>query len=174
MDTFLHGYRLSELLLHTALEDIAFGATRYLHPGDTTYVGEERILEFLLDARFDYLRAGIEDSGLAGEQKKVALLDIKRGQSHHVIATEFIRRALEARRFVQAAATLDAMSEALNRLIRELKGYCREVFVATDHIQRAWGYINDLDAMILTMYQYLYEIYPPKFPTVLKEVFLKD
>ena len=58
----------------------------------------------------------------------------------------------------------------MNRLIRELKGYCHEVFVATDHIQRAWGYIDDIDAMILTMYQHLYETYPPRFPTIFREL----
>lgn len=167
---FLHGYRLSELLLGSAPEDNAFAATRYVHPGDTTYVGAERILEFLLDTRFDYLRIGIGDGGLAGEEKQAALLDIKRGQSHRVIATEFINRALEASRSVESAATPDAKDEALNRLIRELKGYCREVFVATDHIQRAWGYISDLDSMLLTMYQHLYEIYPPKFPAMFREL----
>ena len=167
---FLHGYRLSELLLGSTPEDNAFAATRYAHPADTTYVAAERILEFLLDTRFDYLRAGIEDGGLAGEQKAGALLEIERGQSHRVIATEFINRALEASRSVESAATPNGKGEALNRLLRELKGYCREVFVATDHIQRAWGYINDLDSMLLTMYQYLYEIYPPKFPTMFREL----
>jgi hypothetical protein len=167
---FLHGYRLSELLLDTVPEDIAFAATRYVHPGDTTYVGAERILEFLLDTRFDYLRTGIEEGGLAGEHKEAALLEIKRGQSHRVIATEFIHRALEASRSAESVATPDRKGEALNHLIRELKGYCREVFVATDHIQRAWGYVNDLNAMILTMYQHLYKIYPPKFPIVFREL----
>jgi len=170
---FLHGYRLSELLLGTAPDDNAFAATRYAHPDDTNYEGAERILEFLLDTRFDYLRAGIED-GLAGEQKEAASLEIKRGQSHRVIATEFIYRALEASRSVGSATTPDGKGEGLNRLIRELKGYCREVFVATDHIQHAWGYINDLDSMLLTMYQYLYEIYPPKFPAVFKELLLQE
>jgi hypothetical protein len=87
-----------------------------------------------------------------------------------LVATEFIQRALEASRSVKSAATPDGKGETLNRLIRELKGYCREVFVATDHIQRAWGYINDINAMILTMYQHLYEIYPPKFPTMFREL----
>jgi hypothetical protein len=167
---FLHGYRISELLLGTAPDEITFAATRYVHPGDTTYVGAERTLEFLLDTRFDYLRAGIEDGGLAGEQKEAALLDIERGESHRVIATEFINRALEASRSIETATTPDGKGEALNRLIRELKGYCREVFVATDHVQRAWGYINDVDAMILTMYQHLYKIHPPKFPTIFREL----
>jgi hypothetical protein len=167
---FLHGYRLSELLLDTVPQDSAFAGTRYVHPGDAAYAGAERILDFLLDTRFDYLTTGIEESGLAGEQKEAALLEIKRGQSHRVIATEFIHRGLEASRSVEAGTTADAKGEALNRLIRELKGYCREVFVATDHIQRAWGYISDIDSMILTMYQHLYEIYPPKFPTAFKEL----
>ncbi|MDH4299793.1 MAG: glycoside hydrolase, partial [Dehalococcoidia bacterium] len=170
---FLHGYRLSELLLGTVPEDTAFASTRYVHPGDTTYVGAERILEFLLDTRFDYLRTGIEN-GLAGQQKEAVLLDIKRGQSHRVIATEFIHRALEASRSLESAATPDTKGEALNRLIRELKGYCREVFVATDHVQRAWGYIADIDSMLLTMYQYLYQVYPPKFPNMFRELLPKE
>jgi hypothetical protein len=167
---FLHGYRLSELLVDTATEDIAFAATRYVHPGDPTYVGAERILEFLLDVRFDYLRTGIEEGGLAGEKKEAALIELERGQSHRVIATEFIRRALEASRSIESTATPDGKEEALNHLIREVKGYCREVFLATDHVQRAWGYSNDIDSMILTMYQHLYEMYPPKFPVMFKEL----
>jgi hypothetical protein len=167
---FMHGYRLSELLVGTAIEDIAFAATRYVHPGDAAYMGAERILESLLDTRFDYLRTGIEKDGLAGENKEAALLELERGQSHRVIAVEFIRRALEASRSIESAATPDGKGEVLNHLIRELKGYCREVFLATDHIQRAWGYVDDLDSMILTMYQHLYEIYPPKFPLMLEEL----
>jgi hypothetical protein len=167
---FLHGYRLSELLLGAATEDIAFAATRYVHPGDSTYMGAERILEFLLDTRFDYLRVGIEEGGLAGEYKEAAMLELQRGQSHRVIATEFIHRALQASRAIESAATPDGKGEALNHLIRELKGYCREVFVATDHIQRAWGYISDIDSMILTMYQHLHRIYPPRFPIIFREL----
>jgi hypothetical protein len=167
---FLHGYRLSELLLGASPEDSAFAGTRYVHPGDTTYVGAERILESLLDTRFDYLRTGIYEGGLAGEQKDEALLEIKRGQSHRVIATDFIQRSLKASRSVESAATPDGKGEAVNRLIQELKGYCREVFVATDHIQRVWCYIDDIDAMILTMYQYLYKIYPPRFPAMFREL----
>jgi hypothetical protein len=166
---FLHGYRLSELLLGTTVEDSAFAATRYVHPGDAMYLGAERILEFLIDTRFDYLGTGI-DNGLAGEQKEAALLEIQRGQSHRTIATEFINRALEASRSVEAATTPNGKSEALGRLIRELKGYCREVFVATDHIQRTWGYIKDLDSMLVTMYQHLYQIYPPKFPDMFRDL----
>jgi hypothetical protein len=166
---FLHGYRLSELLLGTTVEDSAFAATRYVHPGDAMYLGAERILEFLIDTRFDYLGTGI-NNGLADEQKEAALLEIQRGQSHRTIATEFINRALEASRSVEAATTPNGKSEALGRLIRELKGYCREVFVATDHIQRTWGYIKDLDSMLVTMYQHLYQIYPPKFPDMFRDL----
>jgi hypothetical protein len=166
---FLHGYRISELLLGSAPEDNAFAATRYVHPGDTTYMGAERTLDFLLDTRFDYLGAGIK-KGLAAEGRKAALVEIKRGQSHRVIAKEFIDRALEASRSVESAGTPNAKGETLNRLLRELKGYCREVFVATDHIQRAWGYIGDLDTMVSTMYEQLYKIYPPKFPAIFRKL----
>jgi hypothetical protein len=166
---FLHGYRISELLLGSAPEDNAFAATRYVHPGDTTYMGAERILDFLLDTRFDYLRAGIRNS-LARERRQAALIEIKRGQSHRVIAKEFIGRALEASRSVESAGTPNGKGDALNGLLRELKGYCREVFVATDHVQRAWGYIGDLDTMISTMYEHLYGIYPPKFPAIFRKL----
>jgi hypothetical protein len=170
---FLHGYRLSALLLDTTPEDSAFAGTRYVHPGDVTYMGADRILEFLLDTRFDYLRTGIEN-GLAGDQKEAALLEIGRGRSHRVIATEFLDRALEASRSVEAATTPTGKGEVLNRLIRELKGYCREVFVATDHIQRTWGYINDIDSMLLTMYQHLYELYPPGLPEMFRDLLPKE
>ena len=167
---FLHGFRISELLLGTTPDDSAFAATRYVHPGDAMYLGAERILEFFIDSRFAYLRTGIE-AGLAGEQKEAALLEIKRGQSHRTIASEFISRALEASRSVESGTTPNAKGEALDRLIRELKGYCREVFVATDHIQRTWGYVSDVNRMLSIMYQHLYQIYPPNFPAEFKELF---
>jgi len=166
----LHGYRISELLLGAEARDIAFASTRYVHPGDAIYHGAEQILKFLLDIRLDYLRTGIEQKGLAGNKKEAALLELERANSHRIIAIEFIQRAAQASRSVAAAASPEGKSEALQGVMWELKGYCREVFVASDHIQHAWGCINDLDAMIVTMYEHLYEIYPPRFPEIFKEL----
>ena len=75
---------------------------------------------------------------------------------------------------LQKASSPDGKRDALNRCLRELKGYCREVFVATDHIQRTWGYIRDIDAMLLIMYQHLNDIYPPRFLKIFKELFPEE
>jgi hypothetical protein len=168
---FLHGYCLSELLLGTDSRDIAFAATRYIHPGDAMYLGAEQILELLIDNRLEYLRIGIEEKDLARGEEESALLELQRAQSHRSIAIEFIQRASQASKSVVSASSPESKNENFQNLARELKGYCREVFVATDHIQRAWGYIQDTESMILIMYQYLYELYPPKFPAVYKELF---
>ncbi|MEE8471724.1 MAG: glycoside hydrolase, partial [Dehalococcoidia bacterium] len=171
---FLYGYHITELLLHTSSEDCAFAATRYVHPGDSIYRGAERILEFLIDARSDYLRNGIEEGGLAGDRSEAALLELERSRSHRVIATEFAGRALGFSGSMGTSPSPDGKRDALVRLLRELRGYCREVFLATDHIQRAWGNIGDTDAMVLTMYRHLQQTYPPMFPAMFRELFPEE
>jgi hypothetical protein len=86
---------------------------------------------------------------------------------NHVLKTVHEERDIYTH-LVQMAP--DGKGEALNRLIWELKGYCREVFVATDHLQRSWPYIHDLDSMIEVMYRYLYRIYPPRFATMFNKL----
>jgi hypothetical protein len=171
---FLHCYRLTDLLLKSDVRDIAFAASRYKHPGDEIYKGMDRIMEYLVDTRIEYLRKGIEKPPVIGEKKEPALLELDRANSHRTIAGEYIERAREVSRSIEQAMPPDSKSNALQTLLQELRLYCREVFLATDHIQRAWGYIQDLDAMIETMYEYLYEIYPPKFPEAFSELFPEE
>ena len=59
----------------------------------------------------------------------------------------------------------------LQRLTAALEGFhahCREMFLAIDHLQRAWGQLPNLEDMVVSMYRYLYEIYPPKFIQILE------
>jgi hypothetical protein len=171
---FMHGYRLVELLLKSDVRDIAFAASRYQHPGDAIYKGAERIMEYLIDTRVRYLNKGIEKPGIISDKKDKALLELDRAHSHRVIAAECIERALNVSHAVEQATSPDGKSNALRSLLQELKWYCREVFVATDHIQRAWGCMDDIPAMIEIMYEHLYEMYPPKFPAAFRELFPKE
>ncbi|MEJ2740801.1 MAG: hypothetical protein P8105_13425, partial [Dehalococcoidia bacterium] len=150
---FLHCYRLMELLLKSDVRDIAFAASRYKHPGDEIYRGAERIMEYLIDIRIEYLMKGIEKPTVIGEKKIPALLELDRAASHRIIAGEYIERACNVSRSIEQAIPADSKSNALRTLIQELHSYCREVFLATDHIQRTWGHIKDVNAMIEIMYE---------------------
>jgi hypothetical protein len=171
---FMHGYRLAELLLKSEMRDIAFAASRYQHPGDAIYTGAERIMKYLIDMRAAYLMKGIEKPAIIGDKKETALLELERAHSHRIIAAECIERALKTSIEVEQATSPDGKRNLLRSLLQELKEYCREVFLSTDHIQRAWGCMNDIPAMIETMYEYLYEIYPPEFPAMFRELFPEE
>ena len=52
----------------------------------------------------------------------------------------------------------------------ELREHCRNIFLASEHIQRAWGHGGDVEFLVVSMYKYLYDIYPPIGPRVMAEV----
>ena len=74
--------------------------------------------------------------------------------------------ALEhARRLSNAVA--EDMTLELNGLLSRFRDYCRVIFLSLDHIQRTWIKAEDTNTVLTTMYEYLYELYPPKSPPIL-------
>ncbi len=62
----------------------------------------------------------------------------------------------------------------LQRVLALLQEHCKEAYLAINEIQRAWMGIDDTAGMIEEMYVYLYELYPPKFPSILRELLTAD
>jgi hypothetical protein len=61
----------------------------YIHNEDASFIGEARILNFLIDSRIDYLTEGI-NKGLTGENNDKAILSLKQAHNHRVLAAEYI------------------------------------------------------------------------------------
>jgi len=131
--------------------------------------GLGRILEILVDTRADYLESGFHKlEQQEGQNVKGALQELDRAREYRNQAAEHIVRAQqynERRKKGMAGSP----GEVVTGLLSELRDYCRAVFMATDCLQRAWGYASDnLDLMLTSMYDYLYELYPPRLPDILE------
>lgn len=164
---YLHGHRIAELLL----EDLRADADVSFTPlEERSLTGLERLLELFIDGRVDYLRIGIERIGeRAGEHVGWANHHLDRAIERRLEATEAIRRAQEANaRLAQAAAPYPTQDVAA--LLEALRDHCRAVFLATDELQRAWGSVADTTALVVEMYRFLYDLYPPLFPQMLREL----
>jgi hypothetical protein len=77
----------------------------------------------------------------------------------------------ENRKFITSCA-LD--TKGLQRILALLQEHCHEAYLAINEIQRAWMCIEDTAGMIEQMYEYLYEVYPPRFPQILREMLSED
>ncbi len=58
----------------------------------------------------------------------------------------------------------------MKQVISLLQDYSRALFMATEHIQKVWGVVPDVEYMVDRMYEYLYEQYPPLFPSMLERI----
>ena len=128
--------------------------------------GMRRVPELLLDTRFDYLRFGLERwREEKGADPEGALLEIERAAAMRRLAEQEIR---------QARAQLGELKQRPTRerwdfFLKGIEDHTKSVFLALDHVQRAWGQA-DPDFLIVPMYTYLHDIYPPKGPDLLDAV----
>jgi hypothetical protein len=128
--------------------------------------GMRRVPELLLDSRFDYLRFGLERwREEKGSDPEGALLEIERAAAMRRLAEQEIR---------QARAQLGELWQRPTRerwdfFLKGIEDHTKSVFLALDHVQRAWGQA-DPDFLIVPMYTYLHDIYPPKGPDLLDAV----
>jgi hypothetical protein len=51
-----------------------------------------------------------------------------------------------------------------------LQEHCKEAFLALNEIQRAWMCIDDTAALLREIYVCLYDMYPPRFPQILRSM----
>lgn len=169
---YLHMHRIVEMLLAELEEtDRANAVAASVQPLNArSLIGMERLLEPFIGVRIAYLRNGIERLGeRAGEHVSWAHHHLARAEERRREATDALHNAREANERLASSAS-PSSPDAIAALLASLRDHCRHAFLATDEIQRAWGSIEDTEGMVVEMYRYLYDLYPPLLPTILREL----
>jgi hypothetical protein len=164
---FLHGYIVAELLLKR-LEEESPEWDNLSVPPPSCFRGLERILEVIIGIRYGYLsEAIVELAGESGDEYRDAFRELGRALEWQ---EEARRSILKARFHAQRLTSNDSarQSEDLRGLMTGFRDYCRAVFISLDHLQRVWARSGDVDRVLLKMYDYLFEVYPPRFPAILE------
>lgn len=166
---FLHGYMVADLLLKRMEENpaIKFNEEPVVTPL-SSFRGLERLLEVVLDTRYGYLsEAIVELAAITAEEYKDAFRELSQALEWR----EEARRSILKARFYASRLSSSELSRASNEL-RELltafRDYCRAVFISLDRLQRVWSRSRNIEYVLLKMYDYLYELYPPRFPDILE------
>lgn len=169
---YLHGHRIADLLLQELRsgERAQQGRSAFQPLAERSLAGLERLLEPFIDIRVAYLRAGLSRLGdRAGEHVDRAHHHLRRAEERRRAASLALQRTQEAnRRLIDGEPPYP--SETIAALLEALRDHCREVFLATDEIQRTWAGIADTEGMVIEMYRYLYDLYPPLLPQILREL----
>jgi len=164
---FLHGYMIADLLLKRMEENPAIKGEPVPLPL-ASFRGLERLLEVVLDTRYGYLsEAIVELAANAAEEYKDAFRELTRALEWR----EEARRSILKARFYASklpSSELSKASKELRELLTAFRDYCRAVFISLDHLQRVWGRSRNIEYVLLKMYDYLFELYPPRFPAILE------
>jgi hypothetical protein len=166
---FLHGYLIADLLLKRMEENtiVKFNKEPVVMPL-SSFRGLERLLEVVLDTRYGYLyQAIVELAASKAEVYKDAFRELSRALEWR----EEARRSILIARFYASKLPSSEprnTSNELRELLTAFRDYCRAVFVSLDHLQRVWSRSRNIEHVLLKMYDYLFELYPPKFPAILE------
>jgi len=173
---FLHGYCLADLLLNRIEEKatLDFARKNFSSIDSSCFRGLERILEIIIDTRCSYLTEALVKLSLkTGWEYTEAFQELDSAYRWRHEATKFILRAQHHNERLQFATGGKFITE-LKRLLSSFRNYCRAVFISIDHIQRTWVKAGDVDTILTTMYEYLYRLYPPKFPAILESTLTEE
>lgn len=137
--------------------------------------GLDRVLEIFVDTRIASMRYGIEQLGdRAGSRQQQA------GAEQHLANAERRRRRASALIRQVYAENMKFITNcsidprAIQRTLALVQEHCKESYLALNEIQRAWMQIEDTAALLEATYAYLYTIYPPRFPTILKDLLSEE
>lgn len=133
--------------------------------------GMDRVLEIFVDTRVASMRYGIEQiSELAGEdtQRTRAEEHLENAERRRRRASALIRQVYAENTKFITSCSIDA--RAIARVLALIQEHCKEAYLALNEIQRAWMQIDDTAAMLEATYAYLYDVYPPRFPAILREL----
>ncbi len=170
---FLHGYILADLLLKR-LDEVTLLAKDFTLPPPSCFRGLDRLLEVILDTRYAYLsEAIVELAAESGEEYRDAFRELSLALGWREEARRYITRA----RF--HAQRLQLLEEGrkpgeLRGLLISFRDYCRAVFVSLDRLQRVWSRSGNVERLLLKMYDYLFELYPPRFPAILESTLTEE
>jgi len=164
----LYGYLLCETLLRL-IEQFPAALLFTSEPAnlDPRHIaGLAETLKVFIDNRLAYLRYGMEKyMAEHGGDLSAAYREIEEAGRWKETA---VRKARELYA-VNSNGNLVFVSR-MKQLISLMQDYCQAVFMATEHIQKVWAQLPDVDYMVDRMYEYLYAIYPPLFPAMIEEL----
>lgn len=168
---YMHGLAICEILRdELSRPETSERVARDFRPlPERALRGLDGVLQVFVDTRVAYLRRGIQRLGeRAGSEERRA-----EAERHLLGAEQRRRRASALARQLLAEDMKFITSCAINaravaRMLALLQEHCREAYLALNEAQRAWMCIDDTAAMIQEMYAYLYHLYPPKFPAILR------
>lgn len=167
---FLHGYLLSDTLLKRT-------GTNLQSPGEPPqrcFRGLERILEVIIDTRYDYLsEAIVELATETGKDYRDAFRHLHRAMEWREEARHSILKAQFWAQRLSIPQTGQDNGE-LRGLLTGFRDYCRAVFISLDRLQRVWASSGDTERLLLKMYDYLFHLYPPRFPGILENTLSEE
>lgn len=160
------------LLCETLLEIIEQYPNALLFKKDSFFIDSRNIaginetLKVFIDQRLDYLRFGMEKYMTENDiNLSEAYREIEEVESWRNIALQKAKSLYDTNK----NESLDFVTKMKTVLIL-IREYSQAVFMATDHIQKIWGVIPDVDFMVDHMYEYLYNLYPPLFPAMIDKI----
>lgn len=164
----LLGYLLSQVLLEKMQDrPIALNLIRDRRTIDSRcFVGLCEVLKVFIDNRVAYLKYGLD------EYRKENKDDDNENLNEAYVLFDSVEKwkglALEKAKalYIQNQKGLPDMSQFLI-LLQE---YSQAVYMATDYIQKVWSKVPDVEYMVDKMYHFLYELYPPLFPSMIKRI----
>lgn len=167
---YMHGVAICELLREELKTDGARGASLRPLP-ERALEGLDRVLAIIVDTRVAYLRAGIVNLGeRAGDESRRAAAErhLRAATAHRQRASALARTLRSESAKLLTSCPVDA--RAAMRLLALAQEHCKEAFLSVNEIQRAWMCIEDTAGMIEEMYAWLHDVYPPRFPDILREM----
>jgi hypothetical protein len=129
-------------------------------------VGLVETLAVFIDNRLAYLRHGLEKyMAAAGGDLSAAYREMEEVQRWKQVAVRKARELYGVNKNEQMA-----LVPKMKQLISLVQDYSQAVFMATEHIQKVWGAVPDVEFMVDRMYEFLYELYPPLFPALIERL----
>lgn len=169
---YMHGLAICEILRAELRSERGAEAARGLQPlPERAVEGLDRVLEIFIDTRVDAMRHGLDAIGeRAGDaaQRAEAESHLRNATARRQRASALARQLrAENRKFI-TSCSID--TRAALRMIALLQEHCKEAYLALNEIQRSWMCIEDTSAQLEAIYGYLHEMYPPRFPEILRSM----
>ncbi|HOP69127.1 MAG: glycoside hydrolase [Dethiobacteria bacterium] len=164
----LDGFLLCSVLLRMMEEypETLLFRSENLRLDPRSLVGLVETLQVFVDNRLAYLRFGMEKyMAEKGGDFSEAFREVEAAQQWKQTAVEKVKELYS----VSERENLTLFSKT-KQILTLMMGYCQALFMATEHIQKIWGQVPDVDYMVERMYDYLYGLYPPQFPEMIRRI----
>jgi len=160
----LLGYLLVDILLGRLQEFPAHLSLsrQYKMIDPRNFVGLCETLKVFIDNRLNYLRYGLDQYAKEkGKDLRPAYALFEPVEQWKAVAVAKAGEMFVVNRRGPAE---------LQNFLKLLQEYAQGVYMATDYIQAIWTESPDAEYLVDKMYHYLYNIYPPMFPSMLEKI----